>query len=200
MEIKAIIFDMNGVFIKDSGPLSKRIEKDFNIDADEIYPLIKTALKQVRQPGIVSRPIWQPVLEKLNLTYEDFFKYWFGGESLNEELLQYAKELRRQGIKIIILSNNFPERTNNYRLLYPELFKVIDEQYFSWETGNVKPNPEAYSQILEKHNFLPSEYLYFDDSEENLSSAQKLGINVHLYQNLQDTKNFISALSLVDSK
>ncbi|PIZ94874.1 MAG: hypothetical protein COX81_02320 [Candidatus Magasanikbacteria bacterium CG_4_10_14_0_2_um_filter_37_12] len=197
MKIKAIIFDMNGVFIKDSGPLSKRIEKDFKIGADEIYPLIKTALKQVRVPEANSRPIWQPVLERLKMTYEDFFKYWFGGESLNEELLQYTKELRQQGYRIIILSNNFPERTNNYRQLYPELFREIDEQYFSWETGNIKPNPESYTQIIEKHDYLPNEYLYFDDSEENLASAQKLGINVRLYQNLQDTKNFISTLQNV---
>jgi len=197
MKIKAIIFDMNGVFIKDSGPLSKRIEKDFKIGADEIYPLIKTALKQVRVPEANSRPIWQPVLERLKMTYEDFFKYWFGGESLNEELFQYTKELRQQGYRIIILSNNFPERTNNYRQLYPELFREIDEQYFSWETGNIKPNPESYTQIIEKHDYLPNEYLYFDDSEENLASAQKLGINVRLYQNLQDTKNFISTLQNV---
>ena len=197
MEIKAIIFDMNGVFIKDSGPLSKRIEEDFKIDAGEIYPLIKTALKQVRVPGANSRPIWQPVLERLNMTYEDFFKYWFSGESLNDELLQYTKELRQLGIKVIILSNNFPERTNNYRQLYPELFNEVDEQYFSWETGNVKPNPEAYTQIIEKHDFLPSEYLYFDDSDQNLASASKLGVNVHLYQNLQDTKNFINTLQNV---
>ena len=194
MKIKAIIFDMNGVFIKDSGPLSKRIEKDFKIGADEIYPLIKTALKQVRIPGSNSRSAWQPVLDRLNMSYEEFFKYWFSGESLNKELLQYAKELKQKGLKIIILSNNFPERTNNYRNLYPELFREIDEQYFSWETGNIKPNPEAYTQIIEKHDYLPEEYLYFDDSEENLTSAQKLGINARLYQSLQDTKNIISTL------
>lgn len=194
MGIKAIIFDMNGVFIKDAGPLSKRIEKDFKVDADEIYPLIKTALKQVRVPGADSRPIWQPVIERLKTTYEDFFKYWFAGESLNNELLQYARDLRNQGIKVIILSNNFPERTNNYRQLYPELFREVDEQYFSWETGNVKPNPEAYTQIIEKHDYLPSEYLYFDDNEENLASASKLGINVHLFQNLQNTKDIVDSL------
>lgn len=195
--IKAVIFDMNGVFIKDSGPLSKRIEKDYKIDADEIYPLIKIALKQVREPGANSRPIWQPVLDKLNISYDDFFKYWFDGETLNKELLEYVKELKQRGTKIIILSNNFPERTNNYRQLFPELFSVVDEQYFSWETGNIKPDLGAYTQIIEKHDFLPSEYLYFDDNEINLASAAKLGINVHLYQNLQDTKDYISTLQNV---
>jgi len=197
MKIKAAIFDMNGVFIKDSGPLSKRIEKDFNIVSDEIYPLIKIALNQARVPGSNSRSAWQPVLDRLNMSYADFFKYWFSGESLNKELLQYAKELKQKGFKIIILSNNFTERTNNYRNLYPELFSEIDEQYFSWETGNVKPNPEAYTQIIDKHDFLPSEYLYFDDNEDNLASAKKLGINTHLYQNLHDTKNFINTLQNV---
>jgi len=189
--IKAVIFDMNGVFIKDSGPLSKRIEKDFKIEADEIYPLIKAALKQVRVPGANSRPVWQPVLEKLNISYEDFFKYWFKDESLNQELLQYTKGLRQQGIKIIILSNNFPERTNLYRQLYPELFSEVDEQYFSWETGNVKPSPEAFTQILERHNFLPGDYVYFDDNDENLSAAKELGINSHKYQNVDDVKNYL---------
>ena len=197
MQIKAIIFDMNGVFINDSGPLSKRIEKDFKINADEIYPLIKAALKQVRQPGIDPRPVWQPILERLNISYEEFFKYWFSGESLNEELLQYAKELRQKGIKIIILSNNFPERTNNYRQLYPELFNAVDEQYFSWETGNIKPNTEAYTQILDKHDYLPSEYLYFDDNDDNLAVASRLGIVAHLYHNLQDIKNIINSFQNV---
>lgn len=197
MKLKAVIFDMNGVFIKDSGPLSKRIEKDFHVDADVIYPYIKTALKQVRVPGADSRIVWQPVLDKLALAYGEFFKYWFDGESLNKDLLIYAKELKRQGIKIIILSNNFPERTNHYRTLYPELFEEIDEQYFSWETGNTKPNPEAFTQIIQRHNFQPSEYLYFDDSEENLVAASKLGINVHLYQDLQDTRNIITSFQNV---
>lgn len=195
--IKAVIFDMNGVFIKDSGPLSKRIEKDFGITSDDIWPLIKEALQKVRVPGTDSRPAWQPVLDKLNLTYESFFKYWFDGESLNEELLQYAKDLKSKGLQIIILSNNFPERTTNYRNLYPELFAQVDEQYFSWETGKIKPDLGAFSQIVENHNFLPSEYIYFDDSDENLAAASRLGIITHHYQDIADTKSFIATFQNV---
>lgn len=185
---------MNGVFVKDAGPFSHRIEARFGIPADEIYPLLKTVLHQVRCPGADSRPLWQSILDRLGVSYEDFFEFWFEGEGLNEELLQYVKELKDKGIKIMVLSNNFPERTINYRQRFPQLFEVVDEQYFSWETGNVKPNPEAFTQILQKHDYLPGEYVYFDDSDDNLAAAAKLGIVVHKYQDLTDTKKFIREL------
>lgn len=192
MKIKAIIFDMNGVFVKDSGPLSTRIENDFGVDAEEIHSLIKESLKRVRVPGTNSRPAWLPILEKLNMSYEEFFKYWFSGESLNSELLQFTKELKKNGILIIILSNNFPERTNNYRELFPELFAIVDEQYFSWETGNIKPSKDAFTQIIDKHSFLPEEYLLVDDKDENLVSASNLGIAVHKYQSIDDLKSYLN--------
>ena len=185
---------MNGVFVKDAGPFSNRIEARFGIPADEIYPLLKTILHQVRQPGSYSRSHWQPILDRLGVSYEDFFEFWFEGESLNEELLQSVKELKGRGVKIMVLSNNFPERTINYRQRFPELFETVDEQYFSWETGNIKPNPEAFTQILQTHDFLPDEYLYFDDSDDNLAAAARLGIVVHKYQDILDAKKFLEEL------
>ncbi len=188
---KAIIFDMNGVFINDSGPLSERVEKDFNIDITQFHALLKTALKQVRVPGTNTALVWQPMLDLLSITYDEFFNYWFKGESLNNELLQFASSLRQQGIKIIILSNNFPERTNFYRKIYPELFRQVDKQYFSWETGNIKPDPKAILQIINDHDYLPEEYLYFDDKEENLEAARKLGILAYIYKSVEDIKKYI---------
>lgn len=189
---KCVIFDMNGVFIKDSGPLSVRIEKQFGIPASTAWPLIKEALKKVRVPGSETKPVWQPVLDLLKISYQDFFDFWFSGESLNQELLDFAKSLKSNGTIITILSNNFPERTTNYRQLYPQLFAQIDEQYFSWETGKIKPDLAAFTQILDKHSFTPQEYVYFDDSEENLAAAASLGIVTHKYHDLEEAKNFLS--------
>lgn len=191
MKTKAIIFDMNGVFINDSDPLSERVERDFNINVDHFHPLLKTALKQVRVPGSKSSLSWQPILDILNISYDDFFKYWFKDESLNTELLMYVESLRQQGVKIIILSNNFPERTNHYRKMYPELFSQVDKQYFSWETGNIKPDSQAIIQIINDHNYLPEEYRYFDDKEENLETARKLGVPAYLYKSVEEIKKHI---------
>lgn len=191
---KAVIFDMNGVLIKDQGPLSLRLEKDFHLPADEGWQIIKIAMQKVRIPGLKdSESYWQPLLNRLDLEYEEFFQYWFKGESLNNELLEFIKTLKDKGIKILILSNNFPERTNFYRQQFPELFVQIDKQYFSWETGKVKPDPEAFKQILSDFPFNPGEFIYFDDSESNIEAANSLGIVSHRYNDQEDTENFINS-------
>lgn len=185
--IKAVIFDMNGVLIKDSGPVSKRLESKYGISADILWPVIKLALKDVRVPEANSTLAWKPLLDLLKVSYEDFFKFWFEGESLNKQLLDFVKAIKKEGVKIIILSNNFPERTNNYRNIFPELFDEVDEQYFSWETGNVKPDINAFTQIINKSHLLPSEYLYFDDNDDNIDIAKSLGINAIKFQNTEES-------------
>lgn len=193
--IKAVVFDLCGVFIDGIVPLSQKIETKFGIPADTTYPLIKTILKQVRVPGVDSEPLWQPLLNLLNLSYSHFFKFWFDGEFLNQDLLQLTKELHNSGKKVIILSNNFPERTKFYRQQFPELFNLVDLQLFSWETGLVKPDPEVYKDLISHFEFQPEEFVYFDDSDENLTSAIALGIISYKYVNAQDTKRFLANLA-----
>ena len=191
---KAIICDVNGVLIKEISPLSQRVETDFAIPIEEFHSLLKSVLKKIRQPNVESTPLWQPILQKLSLSHDEFFNYWFKGEIVNQDLLQYIKELKGRGFITVILSNNFPERTNHYRLQYPQIFEIFDEEYFSWETGNAKPDARAFTQILQKHNFRPEEYVLLDDSDENLVVATtQIGIISHKYLNVADTRLFIES-------
>lgn len=196
--IKAVIFDLNGVFLQ-SEYLTKRMHEKYGVSENKLLEALKKVMKLVRQPGIDnSFEVWRPYLEKLGLkiTKQEFFNFWFSGEKLVPELLEYAKELRSKGIKVFILSNNFRERTEYYRKNFPEIFESVDEAYFSWETGFVKPDPKAYQSILQKNNLQPEECIYFDDSKENIEVAQSLGINVQKYENLQTTQSFFKNLGI----
>jgi putative hydrolase of the HAD superfamily len=64
------------------------------------------------------------------------------------------------------------------------VFNNIDKAYFSWETGFVKPDQRAYKQVLEENHLKPEECIYFDDSEENIEAAKKLGIKAYKFKGL----------------
>ncbi len=193
---KAVIFDLNGVFLL-SEPLSSRFEEKFDVAKDLFLPALKEIMVVVRQPDAPAAfSLWKPYLDQwqVPLTEQQFFDFWFSGEHLVPELVEYAVCLRNKGIKVFILSNNFKERTEFYRKNFPQIFQCVDKAYFSWETGLVKPSIEALQLILSENHLKPEECIYFDDSDENIKVAQTLGIYVEKWIDLTSAKSAVLKL------
>jgi glucose-1-phosphatase len=189
--IKAVIFDLNGIFIQ-SPKLSSRFEWDFNVPINDFLPKLSEIMDKVRQPNAgPSFDYWSPVLKEwnINLSEKEFWDYWFKSETVSEPMIEFAKGLKSKSVRVFILSNNFKERAEYYAQ-YPWMQDVIDQPYFSWQTGLVKPNPEAWMKILADHNLKPEECLYFDDQEKNVAAATSTGITSYMFTteaNLMET-------------
>jgi len=182
--IKAIIFDLNGIFIQ-SPKLSDRFEKDFGISSEIFLPKLSEIMNKVRQPNTgKSFNYWEPVLKEWNikLSEQEFWKYWFEVEEPSERMISFAKKLKERGIKIFVLSNNFKERAEYYGH-YPWMHEVVDKAYFSCQTGFVKPNTEAWKLVLKENNLEPEECLYFDDQEKNIKASEEVGIKAFMFIN-----------------
>ncbi len=183
---KAIIFDLNGVFIQ-SPKLSERFFAELGVPTDEFLPALKEIMAKVRLPNAGSSyNYWKPYLEKWNidLSEAEFFDFWFGAEKENKEMVGLARELKAKGYKIFILSNNFIERARYYDQQFPFLKEISDKVYYSWQTGFVKPDPEAYRFLLTENNLKPEDCTYFDDSQENIEVARELNIKAYMFKNL----------------
>ncbi|HLC51737.1 MAG TPA: HAD-IA family hydrolase [Candidatus Nanoarchaeia archaeon] len=194
--IKAVILDLNGVFLK-SKLLSDRMEEKHEVPTEEFISALKEIMPKVREPKAASiYKLFTSYFKawKLKITEEEFLDFWFGGETLVKELLNYIKELKEKGLKIFILSNNFKERTKHYRKRFPELFNTINKAYFSWETGFVKPSEKAFRYILEENNLDPEDCIYFDDSQKNVDAANLIGITALKYEGIQKVKEVIEKL------
>lgn len=192
--MKAIFFDLNGVLI-DSEYLSTRFEECFGVPNDEFFSVHKEIMSVVRKPNAPSIfSLWQPHFEKwgVALSEEEFLNFWFSGESVNQEALEYVKELRKKGIVVMVVSNNFKERTEFYRSTFPEIFENLNGAYFSWKTGHVKPSKEALQFALSEHCLQPSEVIYFDDSQGNVDVAREIGIDGQLWPGLEKAKEYIN--------
>jgi putative hydrolase of the HAD superfamily len=191
--IKAIIFDLNGIFIQ-SPRLSDRVQKDFGVPSEMFLPKLSEIMNKVRQPEAGSSfNYWEPVLKEwnINLSEQEFWKYWFEVEEPSEKMVSFAKELKEKGIKIFILSNNFKERAEYYGH-YPWMHEVVDKAYFSWQTGFVKPNKKAWELILSENNLEPEECLYFDDQEKNIKASEQVGIKAFTFRSEEELEKVVN--------
>ena len=183
---KAIIFDLNGVFIK-SEKLSDRFARDFDVSQSKFMPALESILDIVRRPGagdLYSYWISHLTDWGINLNRQEFYDYWFGAEKEDKEIINLAMNLKDKGIKIIILSNNFKERTEYYLKNFQFLKILPDKIYFSWQTGFLKSDPRAYQQVLLENNLKPEEVMFFDDSDKNTEVAKSLGIVARKFDGL----------------
>lgn len=191
--IKAIIFDLNGVFIR-SPYLSDRVKDKFGVLTEEFLPVLKEIMDKVRKPDAGDAlSYWEPYLEKWGIksNKEKFLNFWFSGEKELVEMIRLARELKDKGVKLFILSNNFKERSEYYKKHFPFLDELFIKVYYSWQTGFIKPDPMAYKNLLEENKLKPEECIYFDDSEKNVEVASSLGVKAFLFKNAQATKETI---------
>jgi len=155
--IKAVIFDLNGVFIQ-SPKLSDRFQEKFGVPSEEFMPVLKEIMARVRLPNAGSAfSYWKPHLKKweINFSEKEFFYFWFGAEKENPGMTELAKKLKQQGIKLFILSNNFVERSGYYAKNFLFLKELFEKIYYSWQTNFVKPDPRAYQNLLSENNLKP---------------------------------------------
>ena len=88
--------------------------------------------------------------------------------------------------RIFILSNTNPIHIEGVEAILAQssnlkhLRELCEKVYLSYEMGKAKPELAIYEQVINENNLNPSETVFFDDSEINLASAQKLGINTIL--------------------
>jgi putative hydrolase of the HAD superfamily len=97
------------------------------------------------------------------------------GGGTRDVLIERTHELRRQGYKTALVTNNFAEVRSAWRKLLPvdELFDVVVD---SSEIGMRKPDPAIFRHALALLSTPPERAIFLDDFEGNLTAAAKLGI------------------------
>jgi len=110
-----------------------------------------------------------------NLDQDEFFRLYNDIFSLNEKVVQTFQKLKGK-CRLIILSNTDPERFGFIKKTFPAVLD-FDDFVLSFEQGFLKPQKEIYKIALKKAQALPSECVFIDDMEENISAAASLGFN-----------------------
>ena len=116
---------------------------------------------------------------------EDFGLLLFDALDPNPGMLDLIREVRRDGIRTALLTNNVREWEPKWRSMLPvdELFETVVDSAF---VGCRKPDPRIYHLTLERVGLAPEQCIFIDDMEVNVEAANELGLRgVHFRETAQ---------------
>ena len=82
--------------------------------------------------------------------------------TLNEPIVPLLDELRRLGVRLVLLSNTHPWHVDFVRRRFDVLDR-FDELVLSYAVGAVKPEPAVFEATVKALRCSPSEAFYTDD-------------------------------------
>lgn len=106
------------------------------------------------------------------------------------EMEAWLREIKEEGYTMLLLSNTVEPHIDFLKSRF-SFFPLFDHEIYSYEIGLRKPNPMFYKHALEVVGKEPQECLFFDDIEENVLAAKKLGIQAQLFISLKELTNSI---------
>lgn len=104
----------------------------------------------------------------------DFWNNYNNYAFVDKRVLKLIERLKNKGYKVYLLSN-MNEYTFN-KVKASNLFNIVDGYVLSYLVHQVKPYISIYKTLISKYNLTVSECLFIDDNENNINTANSLGM------------------------
>ena len=183
--IKNVVFDfgqvlvrfepeyMTGQYIKDENDIKLMSQVLF----DRLYwdKLDKGTISDEEVVALSNERLPEHLREKTAKVYYN----WIYNIPQISGMEEIAKELKEKGVRIFLLSN-----ISTYFAAHAKEISVLshfEKCIFSAVCGHTKPNADMFDHLCKKCGIDPSETLFVDDSEKNISGAENFGIKGYLF-------------------
>lgn len=187
--MKAIIFDMYGVIVKQTGddfvPYVRQFFPNLSIE-DILTPWFQADIGE-----LTSLDVWEKLGYKGDL--EQVEKKYLDTIELNEGFIEFISAAQKQ-YKCAIISND-SSRWGRYLREKFDINKYFDAISISGELRIQKPDRRIFDLTVEKLGCTAAECLYVDDREEYLAAAESLGMKTVMFNSRQSSYNGKSVMS-----
>lgn len=184
--IKTLIFDIGNVLVYvNQNKMFYELSQLLDISMKELKELLeKDSLIQRFETGLIPyEEIFSP-----NIPREKISEAMNSSFSENIEMIPIINALKRQGKKLILLSNtneiHFPYLQRHFNYL-----NLFDEAILSFEVKHIKPEKEIFEVALQVAKSAPEECFFVDDIFGHVAVARELGIDAELYQDIETFRN-----------
>lgn len=194
---RVVLFDVGGVLLELNNPV-----ETFNIHLSEAEFhrrwILSPAVRKFERGASNQVEFANAITAEFGLDYgaDDFlarFNAWPGG------IMRHAIEFVRQidpHISCGILSNTNALHWMSFGI--DEAFASRFERIFlSFETGLLKPDTEAFKQVINEFSCPAEHILYFDDNPLNVSTASDLGMDAVLCRQAADMEMALESRNVI---
>jgi len=183
--IKNIIFDLGNVIVQN--PTLNTVKEFVTEEKDAIIfskYIFKSEFWKMMDLGKITNLEIADTIKKQKLVdvknydeIKDFMLNWFSKCNVNNDTIEIAKRLKKNGYNIYVLSN-MAKATFEYFSSKYDFFNIIDGAVVSGYEGIKKPDHRIFEMLLERYSLVPEECLLIDDDDTNrtLEVANSMGI------------------------
>ena len=192
--IHALLFDLGGVILEID---FNRVFEIWGAHAGVPAPVIKPrfcfdACYESHERGqITASEYFESLRASLGIRISDtqFTEGWnaiFVGEVPGAAaLLRQSKER----LPLYVFSNSNPTHHAYWAREYAATLSNFQKVFVSCELGRRKPEPEAFTAVASAIGVPFENILFFDDTDENVASATRLGMRAVHVKSIADIKN-----------
>jgi putative hydrolase of the HAD superfamily len=175
------IQDSVGITPGDLGQAMKNATEE-----DGVNPLFELECGRITDDAFTERisDALEPILGH-RPKFREFGLTFFEALHPNVGMIDLIREVRRNGYRAALLTNNVREWEPLWRSMLPvdELFETVVDSAF---VGCRKPDPRIYEITLGRVELPPEACIFVDDMEINCEAAEKLGITaIHFRETAQ---------------
>lgn len=198
--VKAITFDLDGVyFVNGKSTFIKNLVKlgILESEAKRIFLESNEMNHQYKEGTMTDDEYWTWAAKEwqLDKTPQELIDLLISGYEVDQNVVDTVKKVRANGYKTLICTNNFPARINGLQ----DKFKFLDDfdgKAISYEIGSSKPDSGIYQKLIDVSGVKAEEIVYADDHDENITSAQGLGINAFFYKGFEGFRQKLRELGV----
>lgn len=198
-QIKVIFFDDGDVLRKFPGPKrSELIAKFLGHKIETVLPLYLRRFKLLSKGHITERQFLETFANRYRVPHPLPKEYWniFSSQHHGrptKAVWAIARKLKRNGYRIGILSNTIPVHRDARTQTPYSIFKPV---VLSCDVGSRKPELNIYRTAARQGRVKLNEMVFFDDRQENVATAKKLGIKAFQYKNPRQLEQSLRRLGV----
>ena len=173
--MKAIILDMYGVIIKQTGgDFVPYVQQTFpDLKPEEIYlPWFKADVGELTSLDVWEKLGFKGDIEKIEKEYLDTME-------INDGFFNFISSVGKH-YKTAIISNDSSRWSKFLREKF-DINKYFDVISISGDLKIQKPDERIFKLTIEQLGCRAEDCIYVDDREDNLEAARKVGMNVILF-------------------